>query len=93
MRSGILRLKDDDGKTYELEGAIELHRLVVEDLNQLERRADEMDEAVFDATCSVDVDEFKGVSVVLPHPPSLFLRSRPCFLPACSKPGTRRSCY
>ena len=39
---------------HDFEGAIELHRLVVEDFTQLERRAEEIDEAVIDATCTVE---------------------------------------
>ena len=58
--------KDDDSKTLKLEGAIELHRLVLEDFDELKRRADDIDEAIVNATCSVDGGEFayKEVSQV-----------------------------
>ena len=46
--------KDDDSKTLKLEGAIELHRLVVEDFDELKRRAEDIDEAIVNATCSLN---------------------------------------
>ena len=42
---------EDD--TTVLIGAIELHRLVLEDYSQLKRRAKEITEAIINATCSI----------------------------------------
>ena len=58
--------KDDDSKTLKLQGAIELHRLVVEDFDELKRRAEDIDEAIVNATCSVDDGDLLEVSQSLP---------------------------
>ena len=50
------------GDTYKLTGrAIELHRLAVEDFDQLERRADEIKEENINATCSFVDRPYKEV--------------------------------
>ena len=56
------RLPDKfEAKDHQLTGAIALHSMAVHDFAQLERRSDEIDDAILNATCSVDGDEFKGV--------------------------------
>ena len=52
---------NSNNATCELEGAIELHRLTVEDFAQLERRAEEITEEIIDATCTVDDGDAKEV--------------------------------
>ena len=59
-----LRIYDEDNEEiFDLEEPIELHRLVVEDFTQLQRRAEEINEAVLDATCATE-DEAEEVSTV-----------------------------
>ena len=41
-----------DGYIYSLTNGLELHRLVVEDYDQLERRSKELDKKIIDAKCS-----------------------------------------
>ena len=41
----------------ELTGAIELHRLVLDDPDQLKRRKEEITEAMINATCSIALDD------------------------------------
>ena len=41
-------------KDYKLTGAILLHSVAVHDYADLKRRADEIDEAIINATCSAD---------------------------------------
>ena len=48
-------------KDHQLTGAIALHSMAVNYFARLERRSDEIDDAILNATCSVDGDEFKGV--------------------------------
>ena len=48
------------GTTYNLTGAIELHRLALEDFAQLERRAEQINEVIINTTCSIN-DEDKEV--------------------------------
>ena len=60
-------VKDPDGSTSPLTNALELHRLVVEDYNQLERRSKELDKKIIDAKCS-----FEALNEVS-EPPSLSL--------------------
>ena len=48
------------GTTYKLTGAIELHRLALEDFAQLERRAEQINEVIINTTCSIN-DEDKEV--------------------------------
>ena len=50
-------------KKHELTGAIVLHSMAVHDFARLERRSDEIDDAILNATCSVDGD-CKGVRLV-----------------------------
>ena len=49
-----LEVKKDDGDAVKLTGATELHRLAVEDLERLKKRAEEINTAFINATCSVD---------------------------------------
>ena len=52
-------VKDHEGGLWKLWGAIELHRLVVEDFDQLKKRKDEITSAIIDSKCSVgDLAEF-----------------------------------
>ena len=68
-------VKDSDGETWNLTGAIELHRLVLQDYDQLKKRKNEITRKIIDSTCAVDVDYYKEVS----HPPlPLLPRSRHC---------------
>ena len=53
--------KDKRGLTWKVSGGIELHRLAVEDFDQLERRADEINEENIKATCTADDGFFKEV--------------------------------
>ena len=65
-------VKDKDGFTWKLTGAIELHRLVVEDLAQLEKRKGEITVEIINSTCSVTRDDgsiYKEVRQT-PHPNS-----------------------
>ena len=60
-------MKSPRGPTWNLTGAIELHRLVVEDYDQLERRSDELNAAIslyqfINSTCTVDNWGYKEVS-------------------------------
>ena len=45
------------GHTWKLSGAIELHRLALEDRAQLERREEEITAEIIDATCSMTIDD------------------------------------
>ena len=73
---------DDYDITWKLPGAIELHRLVLEDYDQLEKQKNEITSTIIDSTCAVDgatsiSNNFKEVS----QPPlSLFPRPRHCTL-------------
>ena len=71
-----IEVKDSDGTTWNLTGAIELHRLVLkDDYDQLETQKDEITSKIIDSTCSVDGDYYKEVS----QPPlPLLPRSRHC---------------
>ena len=60
-------VKTANGESYDLTNALELHRLVVEDYDQLERRSKELDKKIIDATCSDELFSYKEVS----EPPSL----------------------
>ena len=63
-------VKTPYGYTYSLTNGLELHRLVVEDYDQLERRSKELDKKIIDAKCSDK--ELNEVS----EPPSLSLLPR-----------------
>ena len=54
-------IKLPSGRTWKLAGGTELHRLAVEDYNQLERRAAEINEENINATCTVNDGRFKEV--------------------------------
>ena len=63
-------VKTPYGYTYSLTNGLELHRLVVEDYDQLERRSKELDKKIIDAKCSdVVINEVS-------EPPSLPLLPR-----------------
>ena len=47
-------VKSPRGPTWNLTGAIELHRLVVEDYDQLERRASELKAELINSTCTYE---------------------------------------
>ena len=63
-------VKDADGDTYSLTNGLELHRLVLEDYDQLERRSKELDKKIINAKCS------SGYIKELREPPSLPLLPR-----------------
>ena len=70
-------VKYPDGRSFYLTNGLELHRLVLEDYDQLERRSKELDKKIIDAKCS---DAFiKEVSEPLPLSP---LQVTPLYL-AC----------
>ena len=64
--------KYPDGRSWPrpLTNGLELHRLVVEDYNQLERRCKELDKKIIDAKCS------RGNYNEVSEPPSLSLLPR-----------------
>ena len=77
--------------TYKLTGAIELHRLVSEDYNQLLKRKDEITKTIIESTCSIryshrwSTHQYKEVSQ-----PSLHLLLPPQVTPlslACGLAG------
>ena len=53
---GNFEVKHLLGGTYKLSGAIELHRLALEDPAQLERRKEEITTAILNSTCSITRD-------------------------------------
>ena len=55
-------VKTPYGYTYSLTNGLELHRLVVEDYNQLERRSKELDKKIIDAKCSTNNQDLNEVS-------------------------------
>ena len=59
---GQCQVKTSWGETRWLHGGIELHRLAVEDFDQLERRADEINEENLNSTCSDNDGYYKEVS-------------------------------
>ena len=63
-------VKYPNGRSLPLTNGLELHRLVVEDYDQLERRSKELDKKIIDAKCSWNT--LKEVS----EPPSLPLLPR-----------------
>ena len=71
-------VKDNGGDQWNLTGAIELHRLVLEDYDQLKKRKDEITRKIVDSTCAVDADDefYKEVSQ---SPLPILPRSRHCF--------------
>ena len=84
-----IEVEDNEGETWTLTGAIELHRLVIrDDYNQLEKRTDEITSTIIDYKCSVD-DDYKEVSQ-LPLP--LLPRSRHCSSPVIWETLKQRSC-
>ena len=71
-------VKDNDGDTWNLTGAIELHRLVLQDNDQLKKRKDEITKTIIDSTCAFD-DEYEGHYKEVSLPPlPLLRRSRHC---------------
>ena len=63
-------VKDPYGSSFSLFDGLELHRLVVEDYDQLERRSKELDKKIIDAKCSTKF------SNEVSEPPSLSLLPR-----------------
>ena len=61
-----IELEVKEGDTVKLTGAIELHRLAVEDLDQLKKRVDEINAEIVNTTCSVDDGDLLEVSQSLP---------------------------
>ena len=56
------------GQTWKLTGGIVLHRLVVEDPAQLERRKEEINDAIINSNCLFTDDDYTEVSqVALPQ--------------------------
>ena len=60
--------------------AIQLHRLVLEDYDQLKKRKDEITKTIIDSTCAINDDSYKEVSI--PPPPPSPPQATPLFL-AC----------
>ena len=54
-------VRDRDGQPWKQIGGMELHRLVLEDFDQLERRADEIKEENVNSTCSINDGRVKEV--------------------------------
>ena len=77
--------------TYKLTGAIELHRLVSEDYNQLLKRKEEITSTIIDSTCAVD-DAGYVLKEVSQPPLTLLRRSHHCTSHVSSDPLKRRSC-
>ena len=50
--SDCIVVKDNEGGLWKLFGAIELHRLVVEDFDQLRMRKHEITSTIIDSKCS-----------------------------------------
>ena len=65
--------------TWNLTGALELHRLVVEDYDQLEKRKEEITSTIIDSTCAMDDGYFHKTFKEVSQPPlPLLPRSRHC---------------
>ena len=81
-----------DGFTYMLSGALEVHRLAVQD--KLKGREEELTEDIINATCTII--GFNGYYKEVSESPcslsSLLPRPRHCGSPAGSGPGSRRCC-
>ena len=95
---GNIEFKDQDGPTFKLTGAIELHRLAIEDPAQLEKRKEEITMEIINTTCSMTFDNgriYKEVSQTpLPNSspgdatvPRLLLRSLGLGAPAAEQGG------
>ena len=68
--AGNFELKDHRGNTLKLTGgAIELHRLAKKDCAQLEKRKEEITEAIINSTCSLTHDDGYVYSEVRQAPP------------------------
>ena len=82
-------VKASNGYTGTLTNGLELHRLVVEGYDQLERRSKELDKKIIDAKCS------EGTLNKVSEPTSLSLlpRWRHCFSPADPTPPTPPSSF
>ena len=81
-----------DGFTYMLSGALEVHRLAAQD--KLKGREEELTEDIINATCTII--GFNGYYKEVSESPcslsSLLPRPRHCGSPAGSGPGSRRCC-
>ena len=87
-----LVFKLQDGFTYMLSGALEVHNLAWVD--KLKGREEELTEEIINATCTIDGSGFNGSYKEVSESPlsSLPLRPRHCGSPAGSSPGSRRCC-
>ena len=83
-----------DGFTYMLSGALEVHRLAAQD--KLKGREEELTEEIINATCTFTINGFNGCYKEVSESPcslsSLLPRSRHCLSPAGSSPGSWRCC-
>ena len=61
------------GQTWKLTGGIVLHRLVVEDAAQLERRKEEINDAIVNSTCNFADGWYSEVGQVKSGPPTHLL--------------------
>ena len=76
-----VKAKGDEGSiigTYTLTGAIELHRLVLEDYDQLKKRKNEITKTIIDSTCAIDDEHDGHYKEVIQMPLPLLPRSRHC---------------
>ena len=55
------KVKTPEGDTWNITGGVELHRLALEEFDQLERRAGEINEENINLTCSVNGGTYKEV--------------------------------
>ena len=70
-------VKLGNGSFWNLTGALELHRLVLEDYDQLEKRKKEITSKIIDSTCAFDYSGLSWIKVSQPPLP-LLRRSRHC---------------
>ena len=84
----------DKWNKWNLTGAIELHRLVLQDHDQLKKRKDEITKTLIDSTCAVDkYDDYESHYKEVSQPPlPLLRRSRHCTSHVCSKTTKQHSC-
>ena len=84
--------EDNDGDTHMWTGAIELHRLVAEDIDQLEKRKDEITSTIIESTCAFPRSHITFKEVSQPPLP-LLPRSRHCSLHVTWETLKQRSCF
>ena len=71
-------VKRRNGSPWNLTGAIELHRLVLEDYDQLKKQKDEITKTIIDSTCAIDDEHDGHYKEVIQMPLPLLPRSRHC---------------